>query len=123
MKEREKEAEALTFSPGHLAALIDLTESGSISMTTAKKVFEEIFDNDLDPRKYVEEHGLLMVSDDGALRQAVKGVLEANPKTVDEYRGGKTKVTAFLVGQVMKQMKGTANPGKVSEMILELLKE
>ena len=121
LKDRGMEAEKLTFSPGHLAALIELTEAGSINTNTAKEVFEKIFDEDVDPKKYVEEHGLLMVNDEGALKSCVEAVLAANPKTVEEYRSGKTKVMGFLVGQVMKQMKGKANPGKVNEMMAELL--
>ena len=122
LKERGMEAEKLSFSPGHLAALIELTEAGSINTNTAKEVFEKIFDEDIDPKKYVEEHGLLMVNDEGALKSCVEAVLAANPKTVEEYKSGKTKVLGFLVGQVMKQMKGKANPGKVNEMMAELLK-
>ena len=63
-----------------------------------------------------------MVNDEGALKSCVEAVLAANPKTVEEYKSGKTKVLGFLVGQVMKQMKGKANPGKVNEMMTELLK-
>ena len=64
-----------------------------------------------------------MVNDDGALENAVEAVLAANPKTVEEYKGGKTKVIGFLVGQVMKEMKGKANPGKVNEMIAKKLSD
>ena len=62
-----------------------------------------------------------MVNDDSALEQAVSDVLAANSKTVEEYKSGKTKVLGFLVGQVMKAMKGKANPGKVNEMMTEKL--
>ena len=117
MKERETEADSLKFSPSHLAALIELTESGNINTTTAKEVFEKIFDEDIDPAVYVKEKGLLMVNDDAALMAVVEEVLAANPKTVEEYKSGKTKVAGFLTGQVMKQMKGKANPGKVNEIL------
>ena len=75
LKERGMEAEKLSFSPGHLAALIELTEAGSINTNTAKEVFEKIFDEDIDPKKYVEEHGLLMVNDEGALKSCVEAAL------------------------------------------------
>lgn len=122
MKERGIEAEGLRFSPGHLAQLIELTEAGSINTNTAKEVFERLFDEDIEPKTYVEAHGLLMVNDDSALEAAVDAVLAANPNTVEEYKGGKTKVLGFLVGQVMKTMKGKANPGKVNEMMVKKLK-
>ena len=123
LKERGLEPEKLTFSPGHLAELIELTEAGSINTNTAKEVFEKVFDEDIAPKPYVEAHGLMMVNDDGALENAVEAVLAANPKTVEEYKSGKTKVIGFLVGQVMKEMKGKANPGKVNEMIAKKLSD
>lgn len=122
LKEREMEPEAIRFSPEHLAVLIRLTEDGSINNTTAKEVFGKMFDDDIDPEQYVNEHGLLMVNDEGALQDSVEAVLNANPKTVEEYLGGKTKVLGFLVGQVMKQMRGKANPEKVSELLAEQLR-
>ena len=115
------EADQLIFSPGHLASLIKLTESGSINTTIAKEVFEKIFKEDIEPERYVKENGLLMVNDDSILEETIEAVLAANPQTVEEYRSGKTKVISYLVGQVMKQMKGKANPGKVNEILGEKL--
>ena len=121
LKEKGQDAESLWFSPMHLAQLIDLVDAGTINNNTAKEVFTAIFEQDVDPSAYVEAHGLGMVNDDSALEQAVSDVLAANPKTVEEYKSGKTKVLGFLVGQVMKAMKGKANPGKVNEMMTEKL--
>ena len=121
LKEKGQDAESLWFSPMHLAQLIDLVDAGTINNNTAKEVFTAIFEQDVDPSAYVEAHGLGMVNDDSALEQAVSDVLAANSKTVEEYKSGKTKVLGFLVGQVMKAMKGKANPGKVNEMMTEKL--
>ena len=121
LKEKGEDAESLWFSPMHLAQLIDLVDAGTINNNTAKEVFTAIFEQDVDPSAYVDAHGLGMVNDDSALEQAVSDVLAANPKTVEEYKSGKTKVLGFLVGQVMKAMKGKANPGKVNEMMTEKL--
>ena len=121
LKEKGQDAESLWFSPMHLAQLIDLVDAGTINNNTAKEVFTAIFEQDVDPSAYVEAHGLGMVNDDSALEQAVSDVLASNPKTVEEYKSGKTKVLGFLVGQVMKAMKGKANPGKVNEMMTEKL--
>ena len=121
LKEKGEDAESLWFSPMHLAQLIDLVDAGTINNNTAKEVFTAVFEQDVDPSAYVDAHGLGMVNDDSALEQAVSDVLAANPKTVEEYKSGKTKVLGFLVGQVMKAMKGKANPGKVNEMMTEKL--
>ena len=121
LKEKGQDAESLWFSPMHLAQLIDLVDAGTINNNTAKEVFTAVFEQDVDPSAYVDAHGLGMVNDDSALEQAVSDVLAANPKTVEEYKSGKTKVLGFLVGQVMKAMKGKANPGKVNEMMTEKL--
>ena len=71
LKEKNQEPEDISFSPEHLAALIGLIGDGKINRTTAKEVFEVIFAEDVDPVAYVEEKGLGMVSDDGALREVV----------------------------------------------------
>lgn len=121
LKEEGMEPEELTFAPEHLAKLIELTDAGTINQTVAKEVFEKIFYEDVEPERYVEEHGLKMVSDDGVLRTVVEGVIAANPQSVSDYRGGKEKALGFLVGQTMKQMKGRANPGAVNQLLKELL--
>ena len=80
-----------------------------------------MFEEDIDPEKYVEEKGLKTVSDEGALRRAVEDVIAANPKSVEDYRNGKEKAIGFLVGQTMKAMKGKAEPGMVNRLLKELL--
>lgn len=121
LKEEGAEPDALAFSPEHLAKLIELTDAGTINQTVAKEVFEKIFREDIDPERYVEEHGLRMVSDEGLLRAVVEQVIAANPQSVADYRGGKDRALGFLVGQTMKQMKGKANPGAVNQLLRELL--
>ena len=121
LKENGKEPEDLDFSPEHLAKLIELTEAGTINQTVAKEVFEKVFYEDVDPERYVEEHGLKTVNDEGELHRVVESVIAANPQSVSDYRGGKEKALGFLVGQTMKAMKGKANPGAVNQMLKELL--
>lgn len=75
----------------------------------------------MDPEAYVEEKGLKMVSDEGALRTAIEGILEANPQSVADYRSGKEKAMGFLVGQTMRAMKGKADPAMVNKIVKELL--
>ena len=121
LKENAMDPEDITFSPVNLAKLIDLADSGAITNTVAKEVFELIFKEDIDPERYVEEKGLKTVNDEGALRAAVEQVIKDNPQSVEDYRGGKEKAIGFLVGQTMKAMKGKANPGMVNQLLKELL--
>lgn len=121
MKEKEMDAEDLCFSPENLAKLIALTDSKAINGTVAKEVFEIMFEKDIDPEKYVEEHGLKTVNDEGALRKVVEEVIASNPQSVEDYRNGKEKAIGFLVGQTMKAMKGKADPGAVNKLLKELL--
>lgn len=119
LKEREMEADELSFSPEHLAELIRLTGEGVINGSVAKEVFLKIFLEDVDPVKYVEDHGLKTVNDEGALQETVEKVLADNPQSVADYRSGKEKALGFLVGQTMKAMKGKADPQAVNRMLKE----
>ncbi|MEZ3486177.1 MAG: Asp-tRNA(Asn)/Glu-tRNA(Gln) amidotransferase subunit GatB [Lachnospiraceae bacterium] len=121
LKDHGMEPEDLTFSPENLAKLVSLTESGAINSSVAKEVFEKIFAEDVDPEAYVEEHGLKMVNDEGALEEVLKKVIADNPRAVEDYRGGKEKALGALVGQTMKLMKGKANPGLVNQKLKEML--
>lgn len=121
MKEHSVDATDLSFSPEHLASLIKLVDQNTINRNTAKKVFEKVFTDDVDPEKYVEEEGLAMVSDDTELRRVISEVISANPQSVADYRGGKKKAIGFLVGQTMKAMKGKADPAAVNRILSEQL--
>lgn len=121
LKEHEMEPEQITFSPENLAKLIQLTEDRAVNSSVAKEVFEKIFEKDIDPEKYVEEHGLKAVSDDGALRSTIEKVIADNPQSVEDYKGGKKKAIGFLVGQTMKAMQGKADPAMVNKILAELL--
>lgn len=121
LKEKEMDPEDIRFSPEHLAKLISLADSKAINSSVAKEVFEEMFETDMDPEKYVEVKGLRTVNDEGALRSAVEEVIANNPQSVADYRGGKEKAIGFLVGQTMKAMKGKADPGMVNQLLKELL--
>ena len=120
-KEEGVDADKITFSPKHLAQLIDLVDNGTINRTTAKTVFDEIFKSDVDPEKYVEEHELMTVSDDGAITKTIEEIIKANPQSVADYKSGKQKAMGFVVGQTMRAMKGKADPAAVNRIVKELL--
>ena len=121
LKDREMDAEDLRFSPEHLAKIIELTEAGTINNSVAKEVFEKVFDEDVDPECYVEEHGLKSDNDEDALRATIEQIVKDNPQSVEDYHNGKEKAIGFLVGQTMKATKGKANPGIVNKILKELL--
>ena len=121
LKEKEMEPEDIRFSPEHLSGLIALVDGKVINSSVAKEVFQVMFEEDVDPEQYVEEKGLKTVNDEGALRKVVEEVIAANPQSVEDYHNGKEKAIGFLVGQIMKAMKGKANPGMVNQILKELL--
>ena len=121
LKEKGMEPEQIHFSPEHFAKLIELADAGTINSTVAREVFEKIFDDDIDPDVYVEEHGLKSVNDEGALRAEIEKIVDANPKSVEDFKAGKKKAIGFLVGQTMKAMKGKANPQMVNQILNEVL--
>lgn len=108
-------------TPKGLAKLIGLIREGTISTKIAKTVFAEMFETGKDPESIIEEKGLVQISDEGALAAIVDKVIEANPKSVADYKGGKEKALGALVGQVMKKTKGKANPQLVNKLLKERL--
>ncbi|WP_050641546.1 MULTISPECIES: Asp-tRNA(Asn)/Glu-tRNA(Gln) amidotransferase subunit GatB [Clostridia] len=117
LKENNMEPEDIRFSPENLAKLVNLTEAGTINSSVAKEVFGKIFEENIDPEVYVEENGLKTVNDEGALKAVIDKVIEANPKSAEDYKNGKEKAIGFLVGQTMKAMKGKADPGLIHELL------
>lgn len=121
LKERGMEPEDIRFSPENLAKLIALTDTKAIHSTVAKEVFEQLFDRNVDPEEYVEQKGLRTVNDEGVLRAAVEQVIVQNPRSVEDYRNGKTKAIGFLVGQTMKATQGKADPAEVNRLLTAYL--
>ena len=104
-------------SASDLGALVDLIRAGTISGRIAREVFEAMFETGRDPGSIVAERGLEQVSDTGAIEAIVDAVLAEHPDRVAEYRGGKTKLLGFFVGQAMKASRGKANPKTVNEIL------
>ena len=117
------EAGDMALTPPTLARLIQLVKEGQLNRNTAVRVCEAVFETDGDVDAYVAAHGLAQVSDAGLVAQVVEQVLSANEKSVADYRSGKEKAFGFLVGQVMRQLKGQAAPAVVRRVLLEQLAE
>ena len=93
LKEHNMESEDITFTPENLAKLIELADAGTINSSVAKEVFAHVFEENVDPEKYVEEHGLKTVNDEGALIEVLEKVIADNPQAVVDYKGGKREGT------------------------------
>jgi len=107
--------------PSMVAELVGLVEEGTISSKQAKEVFAEMAETGDAPGAIVELRGMKQVSDTGAIEEVVDRVIAANPAQVEQYRGGKTAVIGFFVGQVMREMDGQANPKVVNEVLARRL--
>lgn len=121
LNEKELEPSDIPFSAEQLGNLVILIDKGTISSSIAKKVLDEMFKEAKDPQKIIEEKGWIQISDEGAIKEVVVKILEANPASVADYKAGKDKAVGFLVGQAMKETKGKANPQMLNKMFLEEL--
>jgi len=121
LKSAGKDIEDSPIPPKDLAELIRTIDSGEISGKIAKTVFEEMARSQGKPAEIIERLGLVQVSDEASLSAIIDKVIASNPRQLDEYRSGKTKVLGFFVGQVMKETKGQANPKVVNELLRKKL--
>ena len=108
-------------TPERLGELAVIIEKGVISPRMAHEIFPELFSEGISPERFAAERGLVQVSDAGELEGIVDAVLADNPVEVEEYKGGKSKLMAFFVGQIMKRTKGKANPTLVSDFLQKKL--
>lgn len=121
LKEAGKSITESPISAAELGELIKLILSGELSGKLAKEIFPKMFESGEAARVIMEREGLKQISDSGALEAIIDAVLAANPKQVEQFKGGKTTVAGFLVGQVMKMSKGQANPAAVNELLKQKL--
>lgn len=123
LNEENKDITECNFKPSQLVELVNLVDKGIINRNIAKEVFEEIYKTGKSAELIVKEKGLTQISDDSVIIEAIKEVVEKNPKEVDRFKKGEEKLIGFFVGQVMKLTKGKANPKLVNELVLKILKE
>ena len=121
LKEAGKSIAESPVSAEHLGDLIARIAKGEISGKMAKEVFAGMFASGEPAAAVIERSGMKQISDTGALAKIVDEVLAANPKQVEQYRGGKTSVLGFFVGQIMKASRGQANPAAVNQLLKEKL--
>ncbi|MBU4261622.1 MAG: Asp-tRNA(Asn)/Glu-tRNA(Gln) amidotransferase subunit GatB [Proteobacteria bacterium] len=112
---------AFPVTPENLAALLALIDKGTISGKIAKTVFDEMMKSGKDAQTIVKEKNLVQMSDEGDLIQIVQQIVQENPQQVADFKGGKTKLMGFFVGQLMQKTKGKANPKMANELFMQEL--
>ena len=122
LKKDNREIEDCPVTPKQLAEMFQLIDKGIISNKIAKQVFEEMYETGSSAEEIVQKKGLVQVSDGAEIENVIKTILAANPDAVEKYRSGNTKVFGFFVGEVMKEMKGKANPKIVNQILQKKLK-
>jgi len=121
LNEQKIEIDDYRVTPAMLGRLIKLIDSGAIGGKAAKEVFDDMSGSGDAPDAIVERKGLAQISDPAAIRDAAQRVLERNAAQVEQYRGGKTQVFGFLVGQLMKEMRGKAKADVANDVLKDLL--
>ncbi len=121
LNEENKTIEECPLKPSQLADMLKLIDKGTISGKIAKTVFDEMYKTGKDAEAIVKEKGLIQVSDEGAIEKAIDDVIAKSPKEVERFKAGDEKLLGFFVGQVMKAMKGKANPRMLNEILKKKL--
>lgn len=121
LKEKALEAKDMALKPKSLARIIELVDKGAINRNKAKEVFETVFLENVDVDEYIKTNNLEQVSDTGLVESAIAKVFSQNPKSLEDYKSGKTKAFGFLVGQTMRELKGKADPSVVNQLLQEKL--
>ena len=117
LKEDNKSIDQMPFATEDLEKLLTLVKTNKINNNAGKKVLQEMFKAPEDPESIVKRLGLVQVTDEGAIEAVVDKVLEANPQSIEDFKNGKSRAFGFLVGQVMKEMKGKGNPQIINELL------
>ena len=121
LKENNININETKLTPKALAELVDLITKGTISNNIAKKILPQMLETGAQPKEIVEKEGLSVISDEGAIKELVQKVVANNPAQVQAYKGGKTNLMGFFVGQIMKETKGRANPQVINKLLSEEL--
>lgn len=117
LKEDNKSVDQMPFAIEDLEKLLTLVKTNKINNNAGKKVLQEMFKAPEAPEAIVKRLGLVQVTDEGAIEAVVDKVLEANPQSIEDFKNGKSRAFGFLVGQVMKEMKGKGNPQIINELL------
>lgn len=120
---KDQEEEAIPVDQGDFVTLLQLIDSGEISLKIGREVFGEMFRTGKTPKEIIEEKGLTQISGEDALLKVVEEVLAANPQSIEDYHAGKKQALGYLMGQVMKATQGQANPPVAKALLEERLNQ
>lgn len=123
LNEKKETINDVEITPAHIAELADALEDGKITSKQGKEVFAEMMATNKMPSVIIKEKGMEVVSDVGEIDKIVQDVIAANPKAVEDFKGGKTNVVGWLMGQVMKLSHGKANPKQATEILNKYLSQ
>jgi len=123
IREQHGVAANLALKPEHLAQIVGMVERGDITTNTGKELLDRVNESGQSPQEIVGAEGLAQVSDEAALGRIAAEIVDSNPDQVATYRGGKTTVIGWFVGQVMRETQGKANPQAVKKVLEDLLSE
>ncbi len=112
----------LKLTPAYLAAIIKMVDGGTVNTSTAKSLLSKVENTGFTPERIVTEEGLAQVSDDSAIREICREIIEVSPAETSAYKTGKVTLIGWFVGQVMKKMQGKADPNVARQVLEELLK-
>ena len=121
LNEKKQTINDTTLTPSHIAELACALDANKITSKQGKEVFAAMLETNKMPSVIIKENGMETVSDSGAIEGFVDQVIAANPKAIEDYKGGKTNVIGWLMGQVMKVSGGKANPKEATKMLTEKL--
>ncbi len=121
LNDQKLELAATKLTPEHLATMIKLIVDGTISSKIAKKVFQETISKGVEPKSFVEEKGMVQESNPDVLLPMINGILDKNDQSIEDFKNGKDRAIGFLIGQIMKESRGKANPKMVNKFLLEEL--
>ena len=97
--------------------------SGANNLCNNKDILNDLMENEKSVEEIVKEKGISLVSDEGTIRTLIENVLRNNQKLVDDYKGGNSRASKALMGQVMKESKGSVAPNLANKLLMEILNE
>ena len=121
LNRRKETADMLKVNGKSLGQLIKLVTEDKVGRANAKKILDAMFEGDIDPAKYAEENGFIVSNDTGAIEAIVKAVVDADSKSVADFKGGKEKALMALFGKCMKELKGNCNPQVLREILIDCI--
>ena len=121
LNEKRETINDVSITPAHITNLVNAIADKKITSAQGKTVFAKMLENSKMPDEIIKEEGMESVSDSGEIEKIVDQIIADNPKAVADFKGGKTNVVGWLMGQVMKASKGKATPGVATKLVQEKL--